>query len=194
MSELRTTFVSRENSAANEQERRAADLQGKMRRHRQLGPAFWIKTDQLARSLLVFGIPEMPQQVRQPLPQQPGRNLPRAVQRGVLSAFSNTCHRWQFSEAEQYVLLGFGNNPFLGEEILYGRVVPPQDSRDRAALVVSISIGLGALFNEDIAAERNWIATPRPTLGNRTPRAYMLDGRMLNIMKVLSEVEKDRGL
>src|SRR5947209_992001 len=76
------------------------------------------------------------------------------VRRGLMDAFVKTCQRWRLSEQEQIILLGYRENEFLGAKLLNGRFLhPPQDVRDRAAYILSISVGLGAVFDESINAE-----------------------------------------
>lgn len=133
--------------------------------------------------------------VRQPFApiEQPQQ---RVVSRhGVMDAFVNTCQRWNLSDNEKLVLLGYADSPFLGNQILDNRMlVTPQDARDRAAYVLAISVGLGAVFNEVADAERRWLNLPSSKLNGKTPLAFMLEGRMGNIIMVLQLVEQERGL
>jgi hypothetical protein len=123
------------------------------------------------------------------LPQQ------RLSRHGVMDAFINTCQRWNLSDREKLTLLGYADNPFLGSQILDSRMLAtPQDARDRAAHVLAISVGLGAVFNEVIDAERKWLNLPNSKLNDKTPLAFMLEGRMANILTVLRLVEQERGL
>ena len=123
------------------------------------------------------------------LPQQ------RLSRHGVMDAFINTCQRWNLSDREKLTLLGYADNPFLGSQILDSRMLAtPQDARDRAANVLAISVGLGAVFNEAIDAERKWLNLPNCKLNGKTPLAFMLEGRMGNILMVLRLVEQERGL
>ena len=115
-------------------------------------------------------------------------------QRGLMASFSNTCHRWQLSEEAHLILLGFAEDRYLGEQILYGRLNPPRDTRARASCVVSISVGLGALFNENAAAELHWLQTPISRLNEKTPLSLMLEGDYQNLFAVRREVERARGL
>jgi hypothetical protein len=119
----------------------------------------------------------------------------RVSRHGVMDAFVNTCQRWNLSDRETLTLLGYADNPFLGSQILDSRMLAtPQDARDRAALVLAISVGLGAVFNEVIDAERKWLNLPNCKLNGKTPLACMLEGRMANILMVLRLVEQERGL
>jgi hypothetical protein len=60
--------------------------------------------------------------------------------------------------------------------------------------VLAISVGLGAIFNEVIDAERKWLNLPNHKLNGKTPLAFMLEGPMRNILMVLRVVEQERGL
>jgi hypothetical protein len=112
-----------------------------------------------------------------------------------MDAFVNTCQRWNLSDKEKLTLLGYADNPFLGSQILDSRMLAtPQDARDRAAYVLAISVALGTVFNEVIDAERKWLNLPNGKLNGKTPLAFMLEGRMGNILMVLRLVEQERGL
>ena len=111
-----------------------------------------------------------------------------------MDAFVNTCQRWNLSDNEKLVLLGYGDNAFLGNQILRSRMLASQDVRDRAAYVLAISVGLGAVFNEVADAERRWLNLPNSKLNGKTPLTFMLEGRMGNILMVLRLVEEERGL
>jgi hypothetical protein len=114
---------------------------------------------------------------------------------GVMETFVNTCQRWNLSDKERLTLLGYADNPFLGHQVLDSRMLAtPQDARDRAAQVLTISLGLGAIFNEVIDAERKWLNLPNCKLSGKTPLAFMLEGPMRNILMVLRLVEQERGL
>ena len=93
------------------------------------------------------------------------------------------------------VMLGYGDSPFLGRQILDSRMLAtPRDARDRAAYILAISIGLGTMFNEVADAERRWLNLPHSKLNGNTPLAFMLEGRMAHIVLVLQLVERERGL
>ena len=68
------------------------------------------------------------------------------------------------------------------------------DVRDRVVYVVSISLGLGALFDESVDAENDWLNLPREGLNHESPLMYMLKGHMVNLMTVVEMVEHERGL
>jgi hypothetical protein len=119
----------------------------------------------------------------------------RTTRRGAMDAFVNTCQRWKLSHQETLILLGYGDNPFLGRQILDSRMLAtPQDARDRAAYVLAISVGLGTLFNETADAERKWLGLSHTKLNGKAPLAFMLEGRMANIFVVLQLVERERNL
>ena len=120
---------------------------------------------------------------------------PRPLPRGIIEAFINTCQRWGVSEHHQAVLLGYGSIPLLASEFLSGRLLKiPQDARDRAAYIVGISAGLGALFNEVAQAELDWLNRPHPALRNQSPLPFMLQGQMANVMTVSALVAQEQGL
>jgi hypothetical protein len=114
----------------------------------------------------------------------------------AIDAFINTCERWKLAENEKLILLGYGDDSaFLGNQILQGHMLAtPQDARDRAGYLLAVSIGLGAIFNEQPDAERSWLTLPKSELNEKTPLDFMLEGRMENILAVLRLVEQERGL
>lgn len=130
-------------------------------------------------------VAELPLEIRQP-----------TVDRtGIIDAFVNTCQRWGLTEKQQIVLLGFADNEFLGLQLLEGRwLQPSQDVRDRVGYILGISIGLGALFNENIQAEVTWLKTANPNLRDVAPLALMLGGRMAALMTVAKLVAGEREL
>lgn len=114
---------------------------------------------------------------------------------GTIDAFVKTCQRWHLSPQEQITLLGYSGSEFFGEQLLEGRLLaPPQDVRERAGYILAISVGLGSLFDESERAELVWLNTPRDALNGRTPLAYMLEGRMANLMYVATMVARERGM
>ena len=113
----------------------------------------------------------------------------------VYDAFVNTCRRWCLEPDEQAVLIGRQPNDFLAKYILDGRVIPwTRDIEERAGYVVAISLGLGALFNENIKAERAWLNQPRTRFSNRTALDHLLQGSMTNLLQVADLVAEERGL
>jgi hypothetical protein len=120
---------------------------------------------------------------------------PTAPPQGVMDGFVKTCQRWGLTEAQELLLLGYGDNEFLGLQLLSGRWLrPSQDVKDRVGYVVGISVGLGAIFNEVLEAEVRWLKTVHPRLGGKTPLDYMLGGRMSALMTVSYLVEEERAL
>ena len=114
---------------------------------------------------------------------------------GVVDAFVKICQRWHLSHDEEIILLGYRPGDFIGEHILAGRVLPSsQDVLDRAGFVVSISLGLGAIFGEVVDAEISWISHRREKLNNKSPLEYMLEGHMENLFSVAEMVKHERGL
>jgi hypothetical protein len=120
---------------------------------------------------------------------------PRLVPRGLMEAFVKTCQRWRLNEHEQTVLLGYGTNPSLAREMMSGRYADlPQDVRDRVGYTIGISVGLGAVFDEAVQAELDWLHKPHPKLGSRTPLRVMLMGRMAQLITVSDLVAEERAL
>jgi Protein of unknown function (DUF2384) len=120
---------------------------------------------------------------------------PANVRSGVIDAFVKTCQRWHLPLEQQVILLGYKGSEFFGLQLLEGRVLaPPQDVQDRAGYILAISIGLSSLFDELERAELDWLNTPRDVLSGRSALAYMLDGRMANLMHVAAMVDRERGM
>lgn len=120
----------------------------------------------------------------------------RVAQRsGIVDAFIKTCQRWGLNEDQQVILLGYFGNEFFARRILEGgwlRV--PQDVRDRIGYVLGISVGLGALYNENAQAEVTWLGRNHPKLDGVSPLALMLQGRMVALMTVAHLVAEEREL
>jgi uncharacterized protein (DUF2384 family) len=80
-------------------------------------------------------------------------------------------------------------------EIMSGRYADvPQDVRDRVGYIVGISVGLGAVFDEAVQAELDWLHRPHPKLANRAPISVMLMGHMAQLITVADLVAEERGL
>jgi hypothetical protein len=129
----------------------------------------------------------------------PAFNVPpqqtTSAKSGTIDAFLKTCQRWHLLPQQQIILLGYSGSEFLGEQLLKGRLIaPPQDVRERAGYILAISVGLGSLFDESETAELAWLSNPRDALNGRSPMAYMLEGRMANLMYVATMVAHERGL
>jgi hypothetical protein len=115
--------------------------------------------------------------------------------KGLVDAFAKTCQRWHLSSPEQVILLGYKGSEFLGQQLLEGLFLElPQDARDRVGHVLGISIGLGALFDEQEEAELNWLMAPRDALRGQSALNFMLEGRMVSLMIVGDMVAHERGL
>jgi len=114
---------------------------------------------------------------------------------GLIDAFVNTCQRWHLTQDQQLTLLGLANDTSFGAQILEGRIaLGMQDMEDRIGYVVGISLGLGAMFGESVAAERDWLNRPRPELRGKSPFSLMLEGHMANLISVAELVHRERGL
>jgi hypothetical protein len=120
---------------------------------------------------------------------------PRPGPRGVMEAFVKTCQRWRLNEHDPAVLLGYGTNSPLAREMMSGRWVDlPRDVRDRVGYIVGISVGLGAVFDEAVQAELDWLHRPHPKLADRAPLSTMLMGHMAQLITVLDLVAEERAL
>jgi Protein of unknown function (DUF2384) len=120
---------------------------------------------------------------------------PRIAPRGIMEAFVKTCQRWRLNEHEQAVLLGYGTNPPLAREMMVGRYRDlPQDVQDRVSYVVGVSVGLGAVFDEAVQAEVDWLHRPHPKLANRAPLSVMLMGHIAQLITVSDLVAEERAL
>jgi hypothetical protein len=118
----------------------------------------------------------------------------QATQPGMFDAFVKTCQRWRLAEPEQATLLGYKSHEFLGQQLLRGYVPPrTQDVRDRIGYVLAITLGLGALFDENVEAEISWLQTEHPLL-KAPPLDFMLRGRMINLITVADIVRAERAL
>jgi hypothetical protein len=117
-----------------------------------------------------------------------------AVPTGMFDAFVKTCQRWRLARPEQWTLLGYKNQQFLGDQLLLGYMPPrTQDVRDRIGYILAISLGLGTLFNEQIQPELDWLTTEHRLL-QATPLDFMLRGRMVNLFTVADIVSRERAL
>jgi len=75
-----------------------------------------------------------------------------------------------------------------------GCPAPSQDVRERAGYILAISVGLGSLFDDSERAELAWLKAPRDALNGNSSLAYMLEGRMANLMHVATMVARERGM
>ncbi|MBR1235619.1 DUF2384 domain-containing protein [Bradyrhizobium sp. AUGA SZCCT0182] len=116
------------------------------------------------------------------------------VRRGAIEGFVRTCERWRLDSRKQVILLGYPGNELAAQPILMGRVRPSQDALDRTGYVLSISIGLSAIYNDSVGAELDWLSRPHSALGQVAPLDFMLDGRMPSMMRVNDLVSTERGL
>jgi hypothetical protein len=127
-----------------------------------------------------------------PVP-QPSQTVP--TKKGLLDAFVKTCQRWHLTQQQQIILLGYSGSEHFGRQLLFeGLLAPPQDARDRAGYILSISIGLDVLFDGSEQAELTWLNTPREVLNGKTALAFMLEGSMANVMIVAAMVNRERGM
>jgi hypothetical protein len=122
---------------------------------------------------------------------------PRSRQKltGLAEGFKNVCARWSLDTLAMARLLHLEEEIGLSRLILSGHVPPlTGDLRDRMALVIGISIGLGDLFDDDKDAELRWLGSARSELGSLSPLEHMLKGDLLNIRDVVDLLDAARGL
>ena len=126
----------------------------------------------------------------------PSLNTSEAIRpRGVFDAFVNTCQRWRLGQEEQVVLLGRQPGDSLVYHLFAGRIHSLSlDAEDRAGYIVVISLALGALFDENIEAENDWLRQPRAGLEGKTPLEHMLGGSMVHLLDVVQLTRRERGL
>jgi hypothetical protein len=114
------------------------------------------------------------------------------ARKGAIDGFVRTCERWRLNQPQQIVLLGYSGNELAGVPVLTGRVRPSQDVIDRIGYVLGISIGLSALFNNSIPNEVDWLNQPQ--LGGTTPMQIMMSGKMLDMIRIVALVSRERAL
>lgn len=125
--------------------------------------------------------------------QNAGANL-RIERRGAVDGFVKICERWGLSKQDQVVLLGYAGNELMAEPVLRNRVRPSQDVLDRTGYLVSISVGLRALFRNSLQEELNWLNRANAKFQGRSPLQTMLTGKMIDVIKTFDLVEYERGL
>lgn len=116
-------------------------------------------------------------------------------QTGLAEGFNNICKRWSLDAFDMAKLLHLEEEIGLSRLILSGQVPPiTGDLKDRMALVIGISIGLGELFDDDKDAELQWLNATRSNLGGHSPLKHMLKGNLLNLRDVVDILDDARGL
>ena len=139
------------------------------------------------RGNLVFGADPVPP-IR-PRVEEQGRP------QGIVSAFVSVCERWGLARDDQSKLLGFPPGDFIAQELLGGGLsASSQDVRERVGYVVGISIALGGLFGRNREAELGWLNQRRAKLNGKTPLQWMLQRRMINLVRVSELLREERGL
>ncbi len=114
---------------------------------------------------------------------------------GLAEGYKNVCERWSLDALGMTKLLHLEEESGLCDLILSGQVPPMTgDLKDRMALVIGISIGLGELFNDNKDGELQWLNSTRSDLGGNSPLEFMLQGALLNIRDVVDLVDDARGL
>lgn len=138
-------------------------------------------------------VAQLPSGHRGPRPLR--ERLEPSAPRGMVDAFVKTCQRWRLDSDDQLTLLGYQVGDFVGRQVLVGRMMPAsRDVRDRVGYVVGISLGLSALFGDSLDAENLWLRTDRCELRGQSPLDHMLEGRMINLIKVSDLALHERGL
>lgn len=114
---------------------------------------------------------------------------------GLAEGYKNVCERWSLDALRMAKLLHLEEEIGLCDLILFGQALPMTgDLKDRMALVIGISIGLGELFDDDKGGELQWLNSTRSDLGDVSPLEHMLKGDLLNIRDVVDLVDNARGL
>lgn len=114
---------------------------------------------------------------------------------GLAEGFKNVCERWSLDRLAMAKLLHLEEEIGLSKLILSGQVPPVTgDLKDRMALVIGISIGLGELFDDDKNAELQWLNSGRSELSGLSPLEHMLKGDLLNLRNVVEILDYARGL
>lgn len=114
---------------------------------------------------------------------------------GLAEGYKSVCERWSLDVLGIAKLLHLEEEIGLCDLVLSGQVPPMTgDLKDRMALVIGISIGLGELFDDDKDAELQWLTSKRSELGSISPLEHMLKGDLLNVRDVIDLVDNARGL
>ena len=164
-----------------------SSLNATQSRHYSATVSSWYTTGPLRTLRIDSAIPVAPATARSPQ----DAHEPR----GVAKIFVETCQRWDLDSNDQLTLLGFDRGYSFGRHVLQGRVrTLSRDARDRAGYVIAISVGLSILYQDNIAAENQWLRRKRNALGEGSPLDRMLGGDMMALIAVNGMVERDRGL
>lgn len=115
----------------------------------------------------------------------------------LVRSFKHICQeRWKIDDYEMAKLLHLEGEKALYEQIIYGEIKDGTagDVGERMLRILGISVGLGELFNDDMAAEYQWISSTRPALNGNSPLDHMLKGNIRDIMDVNTIVAEVRNL
>ncbi len=119
----------------------------------------------------------------------------RQEPKGLAEGYKSICERWSLDILGMAKLLHLEEEIGLCDLVLSGQVPPMTgDLKDRMAMVIGISIGLGELFDDAKDAELQWLTTKRSELGGFSPLEHMLKGDLLNLRDVVDLVDNARGL
>ena len=120
---------------------------------------------------------------------------PRQNLTGLTEGFKMICERWSLDALSMSRLLHLEDEIGLARMIISGQIPPiTGDLKDRMALVIGVSIGLGELFNDDKAAEIEWLETTQSGLDGHSPLEHMLIGELQHIKDVVEVLDDARGL
>lgn len=112
-----------------------------------------------------------------------------------INPFISICQRWDIGRWDALNLLGYTPESEYGSDLLTGHEpVVSEDTKLRISLVIGISLGLGALFDENLEAERAWIRVPREALNGDAPIDHMIRKGLDNIENVVDLLNKERGI
>jgi hypothetical protein len=114
---------------------------------------------------------------------------------GLTEGFKMICERWSLDAPSMPKLLHLEDEIGLAQLIISGQIPPiTGDLKDRMALVIGISIGLGELFDDDKAAELQWLNSTQSGLDSHSPLEHMLIGELQHIKDVVEVLDHARGL
>jgi len=115
-----------------------------------------------------------------------GSNAQPSLRRkpALVDGFAKLADRWELNQSQQLTLLGLSENAPLGRLIIEGKIEPPlRDIQDRIALLLTISIWLGEMYDDDRDAELKWLHASFDSL-NAAPIELLLKGPMVQILEV----------
>lgn len=104
---------------------------------------------------------------------------------GPVAFFEATLGRWRLPDEVGSKLLGLEPHITQLRPILLGRSpLPSRDALERLRALMTIRRLLSGLYQNDPAAERDWLMTPTLDLNEESPLACMTDGGMEGLLLV----------